>query len=634
MSNKVTRRDFLNGVSIGVGGLALSGARLQAQQAQYYPPAETGMRGSHPGSFEVAHEMRDGASWEAESTGEHYDLVVVGGGLSGLAAAYFFRQNAGPDARILVLDNHDDFGGHAKRNEFTYQGRKVIVNGGTLNLEQPSSYSTVARSLLRELGIDIEAYQKQTAEARNFHRNEGLNSAYFFDRETFGEDRLVAKPDYLSWADFVRQTPLSSPARRDIIRLHDPEAFPDTMPGLSDDEKKMRLANMSYREFLLDMLGVHPEVIRFFQTRPHFVFYMGPEQVPALYAWQLEYPGFQGLNLRPSAPISPLAHLGGPHHGREHEYEESSVYFPDGNATVARLLVRSLIPEALPGDSFEGAVTGRLDYSRLDRDDKAARIRLSSTVVNIRHAGDPESADQVQVSYIRGGGARKVSASYCVMACWHPVVPYVCPELPEAQKEALAYGIKAPRVYTNVLLRNSRAFARLGVRSIEAPGSYHSSSSLQYPLSLGSYRGPRSDDEPIVLRMHRAPCDPGKPRREQLRAGQRELLNTSFETFEANIRDQLDRMLAEGGFDANRDIAGITVNRWPHGNAYIYNTLTEPIEWCLYPSDERPCVIARQPFGRLAFANSDAGANPFTDVAIDQAHRAVREILLRRGSSA
>ncbi|MGM0633637.1 MAG: NAD(P)-binding protein [Pseudomonadota bacterium] len=634
MSPQITRRDFLNGVSLGIGGLAMPGSLLRAQSGQApYPPGLTGLRGSHPGSFEAAHALRDGQSFNASDTGEYYDLVVVGAGISGLAAAWFFRQSAGPDARILLLDNHDDFGGHAKRNEFTLDGRQILVNGGTLNMEQPSLYSPVARSLIHELGIDVEAYQQRTEEARNHHRNQGLDPATFFDRDTFGEERLVPRPRYLSWEDFAARTPLAEQAQRDLARLNDPHALPDYLSGLDDDEKKMRLARMSYRDYLIDLVGVHPDVIRFYQTRPHFTFYMGPEQVPALYAWQLDYPGFQGLGLRPSSPVSPLAHLGGPHHGREHEYGEDPVYFPDGNATITRLLVRDLIPDALPGSGFEDSITARLDYSRLDREPSRTRIRLNSTVVRVQHVGDPEQARQVDITYVQDGRARTVHAGHCVMACWHTMIPHLCPELHQEQKDALSHGIKAPRVYTNVLLRNSRAFARLGVRSIDAPGSYHSSTSLQYPLSVGDYRGPRSADEPIVARMHRAPCAPGRPRREQLLAGRRELLGTPFETFENNIREQLDRMLGAGGFDANRDIAAITVNRWPHGNAYIYNTLTEPVHWALYPSDDRPCVIARQPFGRLAFANSDAGANPFTDVAIDQAHRAVREVLLARSQS-
>ncbi len=627
----ITRRDFLNGVGIGIAGsMLVPGGLARAQTADYYPPALTGMRGSHPGSFEVAHALRDNVTWYPRETGEEYDLVVVGAGLSGLAAAWFFRQSAGPDARILLLDNHDDFGGHAKRNEFTHQGRQILVNGGTLNLEQASNYSPVSKRLLRELGIDVERYQEQTEAARYHHRNQGLSSSMFFDRETFGEDRLVPRPSGMPWGEFVRNTPLSAAAQRDISRLYDANAMRDFLPGLSDGEKKAYLATISYTDYLLDVVKVHPDVIPIFQTRTHFRFYMGPEQVPALYCWQMNYPGFQGLNLQPTSPVSPLAQIAGPHHGREQESDEDSVYFPDGNATLARLMVRQLIPSALPGESLDDAITGRLYYSQLDRAGSGSRVRLRSTVIGVEHEGEPGRSGAVQVNYVQGGQAQRVRAGHVIMACWHEVIPYLCRELPAEQKDALSYGIKAPRVYTNVLLRNSRAMANLGVRNIDAPGSYHSNSSLQFPLSAGSYRGSTSVDDPIVLRMHRAPCAPGKPRRQQLLAGRQELLNTPFAVFESKIRSQLDRMLGAGGFDAKRDIAGLTVNRWPHGNAYLYNTLTEPARWALFPSDDRPCVRARQTFGRISIANSDAAANPFTDAAIDEAHRAVNEVLMQR----
>ena len=632
MHSNITRRDFLSGASIGISGAVLFPSLTQGAPADnYYPPALTGLRGSHEGSFEAAHRMRDGENWNAADIGEIYDLVVVGGGLSGLAAAYFFRQNVGPDAKILILDNHDDFGGHAKRNEFTHNGRKILVNGGTLNLEEPSKYSTMAIGLLEDLGIDLDRYQTLTEPARSFHSNQGLVSATFFDRETFGEDRLVAKPAYVSWADFLAKTPLSEEVQRDIARLYDASSVQDYMPGLNDEEKKTLLASISYTDFLLNYARVNPGVIPFFQSRPHFRFYVGPEQVPALFCWEMDYPGFQGLNLRPSPPVGPLSHIAGAQHGREYEGREQSIYFPDGNATIARLLVRRLIPEALPGSSLEDAVTARLDYSLLDRSTSNSRLRLNSTVIDVQHNGDPANSSEVEISYLRNGRAEKIRAGNCILACWHTVIPHLCKELPSKQKQALAYGIKAPRVYTNVLLSNSRAFAKLGVRSINAPGSYHTSTSLQMPLSIGSYQGSRSADDPIVVRMHRAPCSPGLPRRSQHLAGRNELLNTSFETFEFNIRDQLARMLTDGDFDPARDIAAITVNRWPHGNAYAYGTLSEPFHWAMHASDDRPCVIARKSWGRISIANSDAAASPFTDAAIDEAYRAVSEVLFSRG---
>ncbi len=641
MKNRITRRDFLNGVGVGISSSLLYPSWLEGadpaemkraleEGEDYYPPALTGMRGDHVGSFETGHERRDGGSWAAAETGETYDLVVVGGGLSGLAAAVFFRQSAGPDAKILVLDNHDDFGGHAKRNEFTYKGRTILVTGGTLNVEEPSNYSPVAMGLLEALGIDIESYQKKTEDRRNYHRNQGLSSATFFDRETFGEDRLVPKPGFLSWVDFLAQTPLSPEVQRDIARLYDDQANGDYLPELSDAEKKARLAGMSYSEFLLNVAKVNEDVLPFFQARPHFRFYVGPEQVPALFCWEMGYPGFQGMNLRPSPELGVLRHISGAQHGREHEGREASAYFPDGNATITRLMVRNLIPDSLPGSTFEDSITARLHYDRLDSSHSAARIRLNSTVVNVRHRGSIESASGVEITYVRRGRAERVRAGHCVLACWHTMIPFLCEGLPEKQKEALAYGIKAPRVYTNVLLNNARAFARLGVRSIHAPGGYHSTSSLQMPINAGNYESPLSSDEPIVVRMHRAPCDPGSPRREQHLIGRYDLLTTTFEEFEREIREQLARMLVKGGFDPARDIEAITVNRYAHGNAYAYGTLSDPIHWAMHASDDRPCVIARQPYGRISIANSDAAASPFTDAAFDEAHRAVREVILSR----
>ena len=179
MDRVITRRDFVSGVGVAITGTALAGSWAAAgpdqpeqaavakaagpqSRAAVYPPSGTGFRGSHPGSFEVAHALRDGERWdglgpEAE-TGEHYDLVVVGGGLSGLAAAYFFRQAAGPKARILVLDNCDDFGGHATRNEFRSGGRTLLINGGTINIEDLSAYDEASQAMIRDLGIDVGRY--------------------------------------------------------------------------------------------------------------------------------------------------------------------------------------------------------------------------------------------------------------------------------------------------------------------------------------------------------------------------------------------------------------------------------------------------------------------------------------------
>ncbi|HSH74548.1 MAG TPA: NAD(P)-binding protein [Longimicrobiales bacterium] len=647
MDREITRRDFLNGVALTVGGSLMpagahagrpgDGIGYRRPQEAYYPPAATGMRGSHEGSFEIAHGFRDGRTWTGVDSGERYDMVVVGGGLSGLSAGFFFHDSAGPGSRMLILDNHDDFGGHAKRNEFTYGGRTLLLNGGTSNLESVDHYSTVARTLLAAVGLDLERAEESDGTSRGFYRSLGLTGSTFFSRETFGEDRLVTGTPgggapSSEWAGWLRRTPLSDGARSDIVRLQETGGSVEGWAALSDGERKERLARMSYQTFLRDHARVGPEVVAFLDDRPKGLFCVGIDALPALYAWAMGYPGFRRLDLRPLSRVGPLTHIGGGQHGREREFGGGpTIELPDGNATLARLLVRAMIPEALPGSTLDDSIMARLDYARLDREGSPVRIRLNSTVVRVRHVGSPDGASEVAVTYVgRDGTARTVRASHVVMACHNDMIPYICPEMPPEQKAALGYGERMPIVYTNVLIRGWTAFAELGVRSVTCPGMYHTGFNLGRAAEIGEYDPPRSPDDPMVLHMTRTPCAPGLPKKEQHRRGRRDLLETDFETFERNIRDQLGRALSGGGFDPARDIVAITVNRWPHGYAYSYDTLEDPIEWALFEAEDRPCVIGRRRFGRISIANSDAAATPHTDAAIDEGYRAAGEQLVVR----
>ena len=648
MGRKIHRRDFVNGVAAGLGSLIVGGEASVSfargsdpdPSPDGYPPVRTGMRGDHPGSFEVPHQMRDAKAWNLGSalqTNENYDLIVVGGGLSGLAAAHYFQRDMGRTAKVLVLDNHDDFGGHAKRNEFHYGGRTLALNGGTLNIESPNFYNAPARQLLHDVGIDLDRYLAANAQNRELYRSLNLGNAYFFDKETWGSDVLVRSggrgeggPGALT-EEFLSKTPLSAKAKADVLRLCDRKQ-PDYLPGLSSEQKKLKLSKIGYVDFLLNYAKVDKQAVWFFQTRTHGLFCMGAEAVPALFCWNMNFPGFAGMKLDPT-PEGVLADLPGGQHGRQKPSRSGggSIHFPDGNATIARLLVRWLIPDAVPGQTMESVGMARVNYTFLDRPSNSARIRLNSTVVNVAHEGSIGSPKGIVVTYVKEGKTYQVRSGACVMACWNMFIPYLVPELPAKQKEALAYGIKAPLVYTSVAVKNWKAFQKLGIANVNAPSMYHASVSLAEAVSLGELKHPATPNEPVVVHMVRAPCAPGKPKNEQFKLGRYELLSTGFDVFERKIRDQLARTLGPGGFDPAEDIVAITVNRWPHGYAFAYNSLYDPIEWALTSTNTRPCVIARQPWGLITIANSDAAASSHTDAAFLEAHRAVGEVINQHG---
>ena len=628
MHRRITRRDFVNGVAVTAGAAMMPWHLLGDEPGgpdkspEYYPPALTGLRGSHPGSFETAHSLRDGTFWDDAGkpvdTGETYDLIIVGGGISGLAAAHFYRKTAGAEARILILDNHDDFGGHAKRNEFQAGKRRLIGYGGTYSIESPEPYSAASKAVIEELGIDVSSFPQYLE--RSLYSAGRRVPKIFFDKETFGTEKLVDDPYPFpggevydlnaagpnAWEHFLAEAPIAEQARKDVSRLCRDKK--DYLPGLNHEQKEDRLARISYLKFLTDLVGVHPDVIRLYQTVSQPLFGLGIDAISALDASDTAYAGFSGMSL----PAEGL------HYERVYFF-----HFPDGNATIARLLVRKLIPAAIPGTTATDVVTAKVNYAKLDDASSAVRIRLNSTAVRVKHLGDPANAKEVEITYARGAKLYTARARHSILACWHVVIPYICEELPDAQKEALSLAQKVPLVYTNVLLRNSTSFFKLGANSIYAPGGYHTHVDMDLPVSVGDYRCPRGPEDPVVIHMSKGVCHAGLTAREQHSAGRIELFTTTFEDIERKIRQQLSHTLSPGGFDPARDILAITVNRWPHGYAYDYNTLFDKF---VLEGGEKPCERARKPYGRIAIANSDAGAHAFTDEAINQAWRAVGEI--------
>jgi spermidine dehydrogenase len=638
MGRPITRRDFFDGVALTVGGLLASSSTEGAVRAgadgsplktsaidSGYPPGLTGIRGQNQSAVDVAHSMRDGKVFDTgEDTGEIYDLVVVGAGLSGLAAAYYFRK-ALPDTKVLLLEGCDDFGGHARRDEMTISGHQVIGAGGTVSISRLQTYTLDGKRLLADIGIDADRLTAADGAQTFQYRDMGLRRAAFFDKETYGVDRLVAgfPGEYpvggfasaapgLPWAQFLAKTPLSQSVRDGLLRIATESK--DYMPGLTAEEKTQRLRKMSYQDYLLKWVKVDPGVVQFlFHFDDHaFNGAAGLDSYSAWAAFRCSKDGFAGMGLQKPAGSWTTA-------------PAVSGHLPDGNAGVARLLVRWLIPGSLPGSSMEDSVVPHLDYGMLDRTSNAVRIRLSSMVVRVKHNGDPGHAKEVEVTYVRNGRAFRAKGGAVVMACFNAVVPHVCPELPQSQKDALHMSVRMPIVYTNVMLRNWKAFEKLGVSNIYSPNAFHAHCGLDRAVSLGEYRRSPRPEDPTYVNMWKIPTEPntGLSARDQFRVGRAKLLAISFQEFERNVRDQLGRALSAGGFDPARDIAGIFVNRWGHGYAGCANDLYDP-DWA---RDEVPWLVGRKRFGLIAIANSDAGAACLTQCAFDQAHRAVSEII-------
>lgn len=615
------RRDFLNGAAIAItgllGGLPIAAAGQRAADA-VDPTRLAGLRGSQPGSYDVAHALRDGQTFDLDSVPvtENHDLVIVGGGISGLSAAWFYRQQR-PDARILILDNHDDFGGHARRNLFEVDGRPLIGYGGTQSIDSPrGSYSEVAMGLLRDLGIEVERFD--TAFDQGFYQARDLRGGIFFKHEAYGTDKLVRMPkmdgevdqdtasfeglDPLAVRQMIDAFPMSDAARALLFELEMSDR--DVLAGQTPEEKRARVSSISYEQFLRQYWGATDEIVNFYQQRLQGMWGgVALDGLSARAAFGSGLPGGRGLALR----------RGG---GEDEPY---IYHFPDGNASIARMLVRRLVPGVASGNSMEDIVEAPFDYGRLDMAGNPVRIRLNSTAVRVRNAGGA-----TEVGYVRNGQLVRAKAQHTVLACYNSMIPYLLEDVPDPQAEALRANVKAPLVYINVALRNWRAWQNLGIYWVRNPAGFVSTMTLDYPVSLGGYHFARTPDDPIVAHLMYVPmvAGTGLDLRSQYRLARQKLYALTFGDFEREIRDELGRLLGPGGFVFDRDVAAITVNRWAHGYAYTPDTLTDDME-----VHRQRVALARQPVGRVAIANSDAGWDAYTEVAIDEAHRAIHEIL-------
>ncbi|NNL54035.1 MAG: NAD(P)-binding protein [Woeseia sp.] len=632
MNRTIDRRQFCQGSAVGLLASLIPIAADSAFQGSpeigrnYYPPAALGLRGAHPGAFEVAHGVaREGRTWPAaRSTGEAvFDLVVVGGGLSGLAAAWFFRQEK-PHAKILILENHDDFGGHAKRNEFTMNGKTIIGYGGSQSIDSPSSYSAAAAGLLKALAIDTKRFYNAFDD--KLYDRYALGSGYYLDAENFGTSALVPGNYLIDWAasehpdgirGFAKALTRTAVEQDSLFRLLQSNA--DYLPELTPVEKVAYLRSISYEQYLSDHAQISERVLGIINSVPKGLWGVGADAISAREAMYMGMAGFGGLGIDPQRddPFAPDDHD-----------EPYIFHFPDGNASIARLLVRQLIPNAASGNTMADIVDAPVDYRHLDTPDQDVKLRLNATAVHAAHRGKVGSASGVDLTYVKAGEAWQVSARHVIYAGYSAMLPHLFPEFPATQAEQFRGLVKAPLVYANVALRNWRSFAEAGMRMIRFPGGLMDSVTLDFPVSLGDYRFAQTPDDPMLLHFSYVPTEPGKglDNRAQMRIGRSKMLGLSFADYERAMRSQLADALSATSFDPARDIAAITVNRWPHGYAYEYNDLYDPPGFNRYAG---PHVAARRSFGRVSIAGSDAEAYAYVDGAIDAAWRAVREQLSR-----
>jgi spermidine dehydrogenase len=609
--SKIARRDFINGTLMVAGASMLpfkntSQAVMAALKPEYYPPALTGLRGSHPGSEKNAHNR----AWTRQTDWgpttdlkEEYDLVVVGGGLSGLSAAYFYQQEHGRDKKVLILDNHDDFGGHAKRNEHTIDGIPRISYGGSQSLVEPNHAHEIVGNLLEDIGVDLDRFK--TAYDTDFFKRHNLGAVTYFNKRIFGEDKVVKHP-YCNYPNYVeglqgaklsnkeaaQQAPLSDSGKEQLLRVLNGGLHTLKIPK---EELQNYTRTHFYFDYLQTTLGVDdPGVLRMARHSGLDWGSTGTELMSIAAARSCGALGF--------APVA--------------VFDEDNPYihhFPDGNAGVARALVKWLIPGVARGNNAEELVLAKFNYAELDKSSNTACIRLNSTVVNVEHGDKPSNYSDVSVNYINDNKSYQVHARGVVMACYNMIIPHIVSGLPEEQSTALKLQDKSPLQYTTVGLRNWRAMKALGIGVAMSPGNMHQAVLMDFPVSMGGYEYTRTPDDPCVIQMISCPYGKfGEPRREQFREARYRMLGLQFKDYEQEIRSHLSGMFPRELFDFDRDVASISVNRWAHG----YSNGG--------PGDSTR--IGRQPFGRITIANSDSAPGSDAKTAMMMAHRAVNEL--------
>jgi spermidine dehydrogenase len=597
MDRSITRRDFLQGVALAVASPAL---RLQDD-----PPLRLGLQGQNPQSMRLAHRVRDGEfrdlPGDVIDTLESYDLVVVGAGIAGLGAAFLYDREARGKPSILILDNHDDFGGHARRNVMEYGGQKLIAPGGTFALEEVEDSPEESLEIFRRVGLD----PARLVEYRDpeFRKRFGLSPAVVFDARVFGGAKPVWSTRFHEspYEEFFATAPLSDTGRRDLIELYTTRK--NYLSGSSDLEGELHA--MSWEAFVRAKMGLGDDAIRFVNLYSTDLIGLGSDAASALDGYAVG-PGFFGM-------------------GGEGFYEEGGILrygyrpvnrYPDGNHTLARQFLKGILPDAVSGpETMEGVFNGAVRYDQLDQAAGRVRLRLSAMVVRIVQEGE-----RVAITYVDPSGKiQRVRAHHVIMSGWGSVAKHVVPDLPEDQRRALEDYRYSSALYINVLLKHWRPIAAIGAFEMYWPDGYCTWMHVSDPLTVGEYRPRYHPDKPTILSMYKYIYQPGLDPAEQMKLGRYEMEQKPFEEYEREIRRELNHVFGPHGFDSARDIAGITVNRWGHG----YNYFKEPGPRTKL--EHPPYQTGRRQHGRISFCGADAAGTPWTQAALVESWRAVHE---------
>jgi spermidine dehydrogenase len=622
MNRDITRRDFLNGALAGSGAVLLSSSLPQQLLARgAASPADTNTdndwtgyggvgdyansNGNTAAVFEAGHQIRDGLFESLPAsvidTGETYDCVVVGGGISGLAAGLIFQRKAGEGKTCLVLDNHPIFGGEAKRNEFLVDGHKLTAHQGSALFWPPYPHSFIARFYdsigLKTPRLEYQKWAGPTPEIP-LMRTPYLDSAPYglYFGAKFGQPQGVWVSD--PGRAKLEGAPISAKAREELLRQQSADSVPSQKPQYRGDAISRRLDTITLEDHMMERSGMSRETIRTFSSDEGGGFGLGPDALSGYTAYAFDELG----------PI--------PENGTE--------MFPDGNSGIARLVAKTLIPESIAGSpSLEDVCRKPVNFAALDRAGTAARIRLDSTAVWVKHDGDPAKSESVTVAYTRGGKAYRVKARSAVMAGGSWTTRHIVRDLPDDRKDAYAQFYRSPCMVANVAVRNWRFLYKMGISGcqwFEGLGNYMQVRKLALCGTDSPTIGP---DSPVVLTIKVLYSYPGKTAEQQGHMGRAEMISTPFRDYERQIRQQFTDMFARSGFDASHDLAGIILNRWGHAYA-------SPAPGFYFGKDGKPApgdVLRAAPFGRITFANTDLSGTPDHKSSIIEGNRAVEQLL-------